>query len=218
MPVKTHSSPHVTSSAAVTKQTTPLKQAPFLPFLDYWYIPATVIVGLVVFIFRRGIASAFDLIILSRKRGLDRSDKKTSTVRRLRQLLQTLEKQMSIARDYPSVILWAYDVNVTELHQVVHSDDATQGLEDSEFRLVMDALVACEEVGQVLAGPSQHQLIRSSEGLRERTRAAKRALREIYKAREALNDSDQLKWPQAPVKYIDVWVVGDIIPRSEEIE
>jgi hypothetical protein len=148
-------------------------------------------------------------------RYLDRSSRRTAAKRQAAFHLRGLEKQMSIARDFPGVTLWAYDELTIQLRAVILSSDATGVLADREFDSTQDALTECEDVGQYLSQQPQNQPIPTAHLRNDMIAAATRALTAVYRARSVLNDGVLVKWPSDP-RNRRLWEVGGIIPRTDQ--
>jgi hypothetical protein len=139
---------------------------------------------------------------------LDRRPKRIAAIRQLCFHLQRLEKQMSIARDFPGVQLWAFTALISEFHAVVLSNE-NGVLWKREYAAVSDALETCVEEADYIAGQIGSDAHRHRQ---EMSDSARRALAKIQFARHILKDSKPLYWPADP-KNRELWDVNALIPR-----
>jgi hypothetical protein len=140
------------------------------------------------------------------RRGKDRTG---ALLSRIRFLLRELEVQFSVARDYPDK--GDYDEElVSRLADIVFSEEVGISAEAREavYAAASEARASFKYLREDRPKYDQNQ----NEYKEYLQAAARRALRKIYAAREALGDTAPVKWPPDP-RNLHNWAPGREIVR-----
>jgi hypothetical protein len=144
-------------------------------------------------------------------RAVTQRDSRRIALRRISNCLRGLQKQLSIARDFPLIELWAFDKQLADLVLLLQSSECN-ALRERQYRQAVEAQDACDgfqrlidahknDAGAVAALPDA------------KADAARAALTTIYTARDAYADKTPVNWPIDPLLR-NLWKPNSLIPRS----
>jgi hypothetical protein len=144
-------------------------------------------------------------------RAITRRDSRRVALRRLANCFRGLQKQLSIARDFPLIELWAFDKQVADLGFLLQSAECNT-LHERQYQLAVRVQETCDEFQRLL---DAH---RNAAGVTAvppapKADAARVALSAVYAARDGYGDGAPVNWPIDPLLR-KLWQANSLIPRS----
>lgn len=144
-------------------------------------------------------------------RGVTQRDSRRIAIRRLSNCLRGLQKQLSIARDFPLIELWAFDKQLADLRLVLQSSECN-ALRERQYRLAVEVQDSCDDFQRLL---DAHKDGAGATIVPPDAKAdsARVALTTVYTARDAYGDHAPVNWPIDPLLG-NLWKPNSLIPRS----
>jgi hypothetical protein len=144
-------------------------------------------------------------------RALTQSDSRRIALRRVANSMRGLQKQLSIARDFPRTELWAFDKQLADLSLLLQSSECN-ALYERQYQLAVDVQDACDGFQRLV---DAHKEVAGATIVPPEAKAdaARAALTMIYTARDAYGDATPVNWPIDPLLR-NLWVPNSLIPRS----